>query len=40
MGGDKAGGKDFADLVRGMALADLQYYESTEMQSWSPKRGY
>jgi hypothetical protein len=40
MGGDRAGGKDFADLVRGMALADLQYYESNEMQSWEPKRRY
>jgi hypothetical protein len=32
-GGARAGGKDFADLVRGMALADLQYYESTTFQS-------
>jgi hypothetical protein len=40
LGGNKAGGKDFADLVRGMALADLQYYESNEMQSWEPKRRY
>jgi hypothetical protein len=32
-GGAKAGGKDFADLVRGMALADLQYYESNEFKS-------
>ena len=40
LGGGKAGGKDFADLVRGMALADLQYYESNEMQSWAPKKVY
>lgn len=33
MGGEKAGGKDFADLARGMALADLQYFENNEMQS-------
>lgn len=32
-GGAKAGGKDFADLVRGMALADLQFYESTGFKS-------
>lgn len=40
MGGDKAGGKDFADLVRGMALADLQYYESNEFKSTAPDKGY
>lgn len=34
LGGDKAGGKDFADLVRGMALADLQFYESNELRSF------
>lgn len=40
MGGGNAGGKDFADLVRGMALADLQFYESNEFKSYSPNRGY
>jgi hypothetical protein len=40
LGGEKAGSKDFADLVRGMALADLQYYESNEMRSSGGGRGY
>lgn len=40
LGGDKAGGKDFADLVRGMALADLQFYETNEFQSRGPGKGY
>lgn len=40
LGGDKAGSKDFADLIRGMALADLQYYETNVMESHGPRRGY
>jgi hypothetical protein len=32
-GGEKAGSKDFADLVRGMALGDLQFYEDNTLQS-------
>jgi hypothetical protein len=33
-GGERGGCKDFADLVRYMALADLRYFESNEVQSW------
>ena len=40
LGGDRAGGKDFADLVRGMALADLQFYESNVMESRGGGGGY
>ena len=40
LGGERAGGKDFADLVRGMALADLQYYESNEFKSSGGTGGY
>lgn len=40
MGGDKAGGKDFADLVRGMALADLQYFEENTLGSSGGGKGY
>lgn len=39
-GGEKGGSKDFADLVRYMALADLQYYESNEFESFVPGKGY
>jgi hypothetical protein len=39
-GGEKGGCKDFADLVRYMALADLQYYDSNEFKSTGPGRGY
>lgn len=39
-GGERSGSKDFADLVRYMALADLQYYESNEFKSFAPGRGY
>ena len=34
LGGERAGSKDFADLVRGMALADLQYYEENTLKSY------
>ena len=40
LGGERAGGKDFADLVRGMALADLQYYESNEFKTLGGSGGY
>jgi hypothetical protein len=40
MGGERAGGKDFADLVRGMALADLQYYETGGLQCLSKGGSY
>ncbi len=39
-GGEKGGCKDFADLVRYMALADLQYFESNDFVSRAPGRGY
>lgn len=39
-GGEKGGCKDFADLVRYMALADLQYYETNEFKSTRPGKGY
>jgi hypothetical protein len=39
-GGEKGACKDFADLVRYMALADLQYYETNEFQSTAPGKGY
>ena len=40
LGGDKAGGKDFADLVRGAALADLQFYEDNTLKSFGIGKGY
>jgi hypothetical protein len=39
-GGEKGGCKDFADLVRYMALADLQYYETNDFKTSAPGRGY
>lgn len=39
-GGERGGCKDFADLVRYMALADLQYFENTEFHSSAPGKGY
>jgi hypothetical protein len=33
-GGEKGGCKDFADLVRYMALADLQFVGDTTLRSW------
>lgn len=39
-GGEKGGCKDFADLVRYMALADLQFFEDNTLKSYSPGRGY
>jgi hypothetical protein len=39
-GGEKGGCKDFADLVRYMGLADLQYYEKNEYASFGGGKGY
>lgn len=39
-GGEKGGCKDFADLLRYMALADLQHYENTTFTGTSPGKGY
>lgn len=39
-GGEKAGCKDYIDLMRYMAQADLVYLDPNRETSWSPGKGY